>query len=423
LRPVLRRQLRPLSIPGFRLLFFSSLGSSMGTLLAAVALAVDVQQRTGSGLWVAALMVVEFAPMIVIGLTLGPLVDRLSRRSLMIGSDLVRAAVFFGLPFAPNAATIVALAAVAGLATGFFKPAAGAGLPNLVPAEQLAQANGLLQTVENLSWAVGPVIGGALTAAAGPHAAYWINGATFLVSAALVSGIAPRLLQSTTALTRGHWRDLAEGLSAVATSRALLTVLVAWTIAQLGAGIVNVGEIFLAKDTFHAGDFGYGLVFTAIGTGLVVGGLAAAPVEERFGVGRLYAFSLALMGAGFVAAALSPDIWVASVFAAIGGIGNGGALVCNMVLVQRGASDAVRGRAFTMIWSVNFVATGAGMFAAGVIVDAVGARWAWSTAGGVLVAAAIAAYVLTRGVVLLRPAEVRPATEAELTYLPVERAG
>jgi len=169
---LLGRQLRPLSNPAFRLLFLSSLGSSVGTLFAAVALAVDVYDRTHSGLWVSALMVVEFAPTIVIGLTLGPLVDRLSRRSLMIGSDVARAAVFVALPFAPNAASIVALAAVAGLATGFFKPAAGAGLPNLVPPEELAQANGLLQSVENLSWAVAPVLGGALTAAAGPHAAY-----------------------------------------------------------------------------------------------------------------------------------------------------------------------------------------------------------------------------------------------------------
>jgi len=418
---LLGRQLRPLSNPAFRLLFLSSLGSSVGTLFAAVALAVDVYDRTHSGLWVSALMVVEFAPTIVIGLTLGPLVDRLSRRSLMIGSDVARAAVFVALPFAPNAASIVALAAVAGLATGFFKPAAGAGLPNLVPPEELAQANGLLQSVENLSWAVAPVLGGALTAAAGPHAAYWINGVSFLVSAALVSGIPGRLLQSTTALTRGHWRDVADGLSAVATSRPLLTVLVVWTIAQLGAGIVNVGEIFLAKHSFHAGDFGYGLLFTAIGTGLVVGGVLAGSFEHRLGVGTLYALSLTVMGAGFAVAAVSPDVWVGSVFAAIGGVGNGGALVCNMVLVQRGASDTLRGRAFTMIWSVNFVATGIGMFAAGVIVDQVGARWAWGSAGGVLVVAAVVAYILTRGVVLLRPAEVRSATEAEVAQLPLER--
>jgi len=84
----------------FRLLFLATLGSGFGTYLAAIALTVDVYDRTGSGTWVAALLVVDFLPIIVIGLTLGPLVDRLSRRGLMVVSDLVRLGVFCALPFA-----------------------------------------------------------------------------------------------------------------------------------------------------------------------------------------------------------------------------------------------------------------------------------------------------------------------------------
>ena len=132
----------------------------------------------------------------------------------MIAADLLRAAVFVALPFAGNATTILALALVAGLATGFFRPAVFAGVPNLVPEDELAPANALLQTVENASWAVGPVLGGLLTAAGGPAAAYWINAASFVVSIALVVRIPARSLQSATALTRGHWRDLGDGFAA-----------------------------------------------------------------------------------------------------------------------------------------------------------------------------------------------------------------
>ena len=74
-------QLAPLRLPGFRNLFFATLGSSVGTLLAAVALAIDVKDRTASsqysGLWVAAVLVVEFLPTIIIGLLLGPLLETL----------------------------------------------------------------------------------------------------------------------------------------------------------------------------------------------------------------------------------------------------------------------------------------------------------------------------------------------------------
>ena len=119
--------------PGFGLLFFATAGSGIGTYLAATALTLDIYARTDSGLWVAALLIADFLPIVVVGLLLGPLFDRLSRRRLMIASDLSRVAVFAALPFIDSPAGIVGLAAVAGVATGFFRPAAYAGLPNLVP--------------------------------------------------------------------------------------------------------------------------------------------------------------------------------------------------------------------------------------------------------------------------------------------------
>src|SRR5436305_14406957 len=73
----LRRQLSLLgTAPGFRLLFLATLGSSLRTLLATVALVVDVKDRTDSGPWVSALMILEFLPPVVVGLFLAPLLDR-----------------------------------------------------------------------------------------------------------------------------------------------------------------------------------------------------------------------------------------------------------------------------------------------------------------------------------------------------------
>jgi len=377
-------------------LAIATLGSSVGTLLAAIALAIDIKDRTNSGLWVGAVLVVAYLPTVVVGLTLGPLLDRLRRRNLMIGADLVRAVVFFVLPFTGRPGTIVALAAVAGLANGFFRPAVYAGVPNLVADEDLPAANALLQAMENVSWAIGPVLGGLLTAAAGPDTAYWINGASFLVSAVLISRIPARMLQSETALTRGHWRDLGDGFVAVMRSRALLAVLVAWGIACLGIGGANVAEIFLAKNTFHAGDFGYGLLYGAIGGGLVLGSFAGSVLLERIGPARTYAGALAVMALGFGGAAASPDIWVAALCAVVGGAGDGAAIVCNAVLVQRGAVDAMRGRALTLVMSATFLATAAANVVAGALLHTVSPRWIWGGAAVAYLLAAVVGYVLAR---------------------------
>ncbi len=406
----LRRQLSLLgTAPSFRLLFLATMGSSLGTLLATVALVVDVKDRTNSGPWVGALMFVEFLPAVVVGLFFGPFLDRLPRRGVMIVSDLVRFGVFCTLPFATSAGQIVVLAGVAGFTTGFFRPAVYAGLPNLVAEHELARANSLIQTSENVSWTLAPIIGGALVAVTNPDTAYWVNAASFLLSALLIFRIPGEKLQGIVAASRGHLRDLADGFARVVHTRPLLTVLVVWTIALGGFAASNTAQVFLAKDAFSAGDFGYGLGFGCIGLGLAIGSFGAGTWVERRSVGSVYALSILLAAIGLAAAAAMPNIWLALPCFVLSGIGNGTAVVCNSLLVQRGASDEIRGRVFTVIMSVNYAMYGVGVLAAGPITDAFGPRWVFGGVGALLVFASLVAYALGREEIPERRPEVEAA--------------
>ena len=382
----------------FRLLFLAAVGSGLGTRLAVMALMVDVWDRTHSSKWVAALLVTDFVPIIVIGLLLGSFLDRFSRRRLMIASDLLRLGVFCALPFATSATVVVALAGVAGFATGFFRPAVYAGLPNLVSDDDLPQANGLFQAAENLTWMLGPLLGGVLLSFSTPDIAYWFNAATFLLSALLILGIADRRLQSEKALSDGHWRDLTSGLRLAANSRALMTVLVGWSLTLLAVGQSDVAEIELARVAFDGGNFGFGLLMATSGFGLIVGSLGASIVVERWGTARAYGASIAAMAFGLGAVAISPNVWVASFFVIALGVGNGVAVVGNSLFVQRGTPDAMRGRAFTLAMSASYSALFIGMLIGGFLSDAVGARWTWGVASILTACAALAAYALARGV-------------------------
>ena len=101
--------------------------------MATIALTTDLTARTHSPWWVSLLFIVTFLPSVIVGLAFGPLVDRLSRKRLIVNADLIRLAVFVALAFVHTPEAIIVLAAIAGIANSFFRPAVLAGVPNLVP--------------------------------------------------------------------------------------------------------------------------------------------------------------------------------------------------------------------------------------------------------------------------------------------------
>jgi MFS family permease len=381
----------------YRVLFVATLGSGLGTWMATVALTVDVDRRTESTWWVSGLFMVTFLPTIVIGLAAGPLVDRLSRKRLLVVADLVRLVVFLVLPFADSAALILVLAAAAGVANSFFRPAVLAGVPNLIDESELAAGTSLLQATDWLAAALGPVLGGAIVTTTGPHAVYLINAATFLFSAVLLLRIPARLLQSEQGITRGHWRDLVDGFAAFQRSQALRVVLFAFGFSMLSTGLINVSEIFLATRSLHSNAFGYGLLWTATGVGLVLGSLVTSSLLEHRKALDIYPIVFLPWAAGALGAAVSPNVWIAALAMVLAGFGNGVTFPMTVVIVQQSTSDALRGRAFTVIISVHNALLGLAMVAAGELSGSVGARWTYVLASAFLASGGVTAFALSRG--------------------------
>ena len=231
-------------------------------------------------------------------------------------------------------------------------------------------------TVENMAWAAGPLIGGVIVATSGT------SGVLDQRRVLRLLGVAPPLiaanrLQSEVPLSRGHWRDLADGLALARRSPAVQLVLAAWSVQMLGVACINVGEVVIAKASFHAGDFGFGLLFAASGVGLAVGSFAGGMLAERRAIGSLYGPAIVLAGLGYGIAAVAPNVWLASPAVVLAGVGNGAAALYNVLLIQRGVPDAYRGRAFTIAMSVTYAILGPAMAAAGIVTTALGGRWIW----------------------------------------------
>jgi MFS family permease len=381
----------------FRLLFLATLGSGVGTFAATIALTSDIDSRTQSTWWVSLLFLVTFTPAIVVGLFVGPLIDRLSRKLLIVTSDVVRLGVFALLPFADHPATMIVLAAVAGIANSFFRPAVLAGVPNLVTEHELDSATTLLQGTEWLAAAIGPVIAGALVSLSGAHVVYWMNAATFLFSAALILRIPGRLLQSEQGITRGHWRDLHDGFTALRSSTALRVALFGFGLTMLATGLVNVSEIFLAKRSLGTGAFGFGLLWTGSGVGLVAGSLVTGILLRGRNVLDVYVYAFVPLTVGIIGAAAAPTIWIAATAMTLTGFGNGLAFPMTILIIQRYTSDRLRGRAFTLVISVHSALLALAMVASGALTELGGARWTYAVAAACTAGSAVVVLALLRG--------------------------
>jgi MFS family permease len=147
----------------------------------------------------------------------------------------------------------------------------------------------------------------------------------------------------------------------------------------------------------------------------VLGSLCSAIALARYGVAGVYGGGLVLMAAGALTVAVSPDIWVAAACSVILGVGDGIAVACNALLVQRGTFDVLRGRALTFVMSATYICLALGLVAGGAFLRSPVSpdvpRWVWGAAGGLMLVAAFAGSLLARrlGGETAAAAEVVPA--------------
>ncbi len=157
-----------------------------------VALTFAVLGLTGSATDLGIVLAAQSLPLAALALVGGVWADRLPRAAMMVASDLIRAAVQITaavllLTGTAHVWQLAVLAACHGAAEAFFRPAAGALIPQIVPASLLQRANALMGMSDNFGWMVGPAVAGTLVAVIGSGGAIAVDGVTFLVSASFLA--------------------------------------------------------------------------------------------------------------------------------------------------------------------------------------------------------------------------------------------
>ncbi|SDT82412.1 Predicted arabinose efflux permease, MFS family [Streptomyces sp. TLI_053] len=376
----------PLRLPAFRLLFLGRTISTLGDAVVPAALAIAVTRATGSSSALALVLGCAMVPRLLL-LPLGGVVgDRVDPRLVALVTDLVRAVAQIAvgvelLGDRPSLAAVAAAEAVGGIASAFAMPTASPLVAVAVDGPQRLRANALLASAVNGARLGGPALAGLLVLTAGPGWAFLLDGASFLVSAALLTRLKVRRAP---AERRSSLRaDLVRGWSEVRSRDWYWTSLIGHAVWNGAAAVLlTLGPLIASR---RMGGEGVWIAMTqAAAFGVLAGSLLAGRFRPRRPL-LVSSLGLALYALPLVAlAATAPaPVTVASYALAMTGLG-----FLNPVwqtVVQQEFPPQVLARVTSYDWLLSLAAAPLGYTLAPLAADA------WGSTGPLLVTAALVA--------------------------------
>ncbi|OKP99915.1 MFS transporter [Paenibacillus sp. P46E] len=383
----------------FVVLITAQLVSNIGDWLHILALLTMVGLKWQASPWeITAVSLCMAVPMLLGGPFAGYLSDRMDRKAIMIGSDLVRAGIVACLVFAGSLWQVYVLLLAKGVLDVMFSPAKSGKLKELVPPEQMDQAVALSSSIEQITKIIGPAIGGLLVAAVGISACYIIDSVSYIVSAVILLGL-PRSGMFKTdrvhedadmpKLRHSFRKEAGAGLRLIAGMPVVLSGVVMIVAALLVLQIADSQTVTLFRGIpgVNADLLGWCVAASGFGT------LLSALVVGRMGSSKrplvFMATGTILMGSVFTSAALvtaygQAGLWMnIMLFGSfiLAGAGAGFVLIPFNSMLQCRTPEAYTGRVFGIVGSLTSAAVILGPVAGGALVTVSGPVTAFIVSG------------------------------------------
>lgn len=396
------RLLAPLRERDFALLWIGMTVSLLGDGISLVTMAWQVYDIDNDPVALSLVGLAWTGGMVAFLIVGGIVSDRVDRRHVIIGADLVRAAVLAAIGVLSLSGVLeiwhlVALAVLFGAGEAFFGPAFGALVPDVVAPEHYVQANSLDQLVRQASGRLlGPALGGVIVATVGPGSSFLIDAGTFLFSAACIAALRVRSAPGA-GRERSARGELREAWAFVRGQAWLWSTLVSASLSLLFFwGPLEVLLPYVVRNELHRGAGTFGAILAASGVGAIVVSL----VLSQRGLPRRYltllygtwaAGTLPLVGYAFGSA-----VWQ---YMALGAV-FGALITCGGViwgtLMQARVPPELRGRVHSLDWFVSIGLTPLSFALTGPVSNAIGVKTTLILAGVLPCVATAALFFLAR---------------------------
>ena len=364
----------------YRRLWAASVISLLGEWFNTIALFFLILEYSGSEFLLGILFSVR---MILFGISQpinGLLADRLSRKSLMLWSNIVQ--IFLALTFLmvdgpEDMWWLITVSGIMMLFHGVYVTAERAAVPNIVDDEDLITANAIGSASWSTALCTGAMLGGVVVSQWGTDAAFIIDSFTFLLSAII---LVPLVIEQTIddsmkgPIFKTAIKNIKIGWDRIYTDKKLLRIVFAktsWNLA--GAGLAGVFLVLAGSDiTGYGAAFGFGLFFFARGIGTGVGPLIARSVfKDKTKWPSMVGILVSLSGIFYFLVGITLDYYLPlTVFLIIcSHAASGGNWVLSTVLTQTWVEDEVRGRVFSMDMLLLGLSAGVSTTTAGYLVE------------------------------------------------------
>lgn len=359
--------------------------------------------------------VFQFAPVLLFGIPAGVVSDRVPKRRILITTQSTFAllAMILTLLVATDRIAlwhVYTVACLFGITNAFDMPTRQAFVSELVDRETVMNAIALNSTLFNTGRLIGPAIAGAILAIFGPAACFGINAVSY--SAVIAGLLMMRIKPVAREMAGSAGARLREGLTYVRESPTILrTIVLVGFVGTFGMNF-NVWIPMLASDSFGSGAKTYGLLFSSMGAGSLIGALSLAFFGRAPNRIRMLGFAIAL-GVSEIALAWAASIplpvGMGMLGLAIAGFSSSNAMAMANTTVQTAATDAVRGRVMAVYMTIFAGSIPFGALVSGLIAERFGVQVAVGLGGLITAVAATCIAWFQRG----RPVPVPQPSVAE----------
>ena len=339
---------RALRHRNYRLYFFGQLTSLAGTWMQSAAQSWLVLKLTNSSMMLGVVSFAQFAPILLVGLFAGVVIDRIDRRRMLIGTQtllMLSAFILAALTFTGRVRVehVILLAAFNGTVGSFDMPGRQSFVVEMVGYDDLANAIALNSMMFNGARMLGPAAAGLLIAWLGTGTCFFVNGLSFLavIWSLWQMNIVPRTIDM------GGTRMLAqlrEGLAYVWRHGAILSQMVLAAVTNgFGYQYLVLVPLF-ARNVLHGDAQAYGFLVAIQGLGSVLGAATLASRVTTNGIRNNLIVGLFISAVGIVTFGMSPWLWLSLIAQLVIGAGLTNFRASNNTLVQLFVSDDLRGR-------------------------------------------------------------------------------